>query len=116
MEGFLKDKDPISTLKTAGGVLKDASSTKPMPGPHSSSVQGNPSFNNLNYAYITITRRVPDIPTSYGHNYGFPCNKTVKLEDLTGYTEIESIHLDGLPYTDEELKELEGIMKGGFII
>lgn len=116
MEGFLKDKDPISTLKTAAGVLKDASSTKPMPGPHSSSVQGNPSFNNLNYAYITITRRVPDIPTSYGHNYGFPCNKTVKLEDLTGYTEIESIHLDGLPYTDEELKELEGIMKGGFII
>lgn len=116
MEGFLKDKDPISTLKTAGGILKDASSTKPMPGPHSSSVQGNPSFNNLNYAYITITRRVPDVPTSYGHNYGFPCNKTVKLEDLTGYTEIESIHLDGLPYTDEELKELEGIMKGGFII
>lgn len=113
---FLKDKDTISSLKIAGGILKDASSTKPMAGPHSSSVQGNPSFNNLNYAYITITRRVPDIPTSYGHNYGFPCNKTVKLEDLTGYTEVESIHLDGLPYTDEELKELEGIMKGGFII
>ena len=115
-EEFMTNKDMMGSLKLASGVLKDASSTKPMPGPHSSSVQGNPSFNNLNYAYITITRRVPDIPTSYGHNYGFPCNKTVKLEDLTGYTEIESIHLDGLPYTDEELKELEGIMKGGFII
>ena len=115
-EEFMTNKDMMGSLKLASGVLKDASSTKPMPGPHSSSVQGNPAFNNLNYAYITITRRVPDIPTSYGHNYGFPCNKTVKLEDLTGYTEVESIHLDGLPYTDEELKELEGIMKGGFII
>lgn len=101
---------------TTFAFAKALANVKPTAGPHSSSVQGNSAFNNLTYAYVIITRRVPDIPTSYGHNYGFPCNKTVKLEDLTGYTEIESIHLDGLPYTDEELKELEGIMKGGFII
>ena len=116
LEGLAKDKDIQGMMKTWGPVLLDASNTKPQPGSHSSGVQGNPAFNNLNYAYVMITRRIPEVPDSYGHNYGFPCHKTVKLKELTGYTTVESIHLDGLTFTDEELKELEGIMTGGFII
>lgn len=89
---------------------------KPRAGDKANCLSGNSAYNNLPYPYITYTRRLPAVPTSYGHNNGYVCLKTLKLEDLKGYTEVASIHLDGLPFTDTELQELDNILKEGFIL
>ena len=47
---------------------------------------------------------------------GYPSNITAVIGDLTGYTEIDLIHISGIEATQAELDELEEILKGGFII
>ena len=66
------------------------------------------------FAYLE--RPVQSIPNSYGSSFGWTCNKYLKLDNLTGYTEVdESIHLSTTA-TDEEKEMLKEILTGGFYI
>ena len=40
----------------------------------------------------------------------------MKLKDLSGYTEVESIHLENVPAMEEELNEIERLLKSGVIL
>lgn len=71
---------------------------------------------SVQYPYIILSRPTQSVPNEYGHHYGYPSNIYSKLSELTGYTEIGEIHLDGIPATFEELQELENILKGGIIL
>lgn len=56
------------------------------------------------------------VPVDCNKFTGYPSNMKATIGDLTGYTEIEIIHLQGIEATQAELDELETILKGGFII
>lgn len=47
---------------------------------------------------------------------GYPDYVTHVLSDLAGYTEVEEIRLQGVPATDEELDELQMLLKSGVIL
>lgn len=47
---------------------------------------------------------------------GYPIHKDYTLSDLTGYTEIEAIHLENMTCTDTELQEIETLLEGGVIL
>lgn len=66
--------------------------------------------------FLVITRKKWSLPENYGHVYGYPCNMTLKMEELTGYTEVEEIHLDGFPGTKEEKERLMAKLKKGVVI
>ena len=66
--------------------------------------------------FVYLERPVQSIPNSYGSSFGWTCNKYLKLDNLTGYTEVdESIHLSTTA-TDEEKEMLKEILTGGFYI
>ena len=69
----------------------------------------------LQFPYIILSRPTQSMPDQYGHFYGYPSNMYLPLYSLVGYTEIGEIHLDGLSATESEIKELDGILKGGVI-
>ena len=46
---------------------------------------------------------------------GYPSLITVQLTELKGYTEVQSIHLENIPATQEELAEIESLLEGGVI-
>ena len=56
------------------------------------------------------------VPADCNKFTGYPSNMKATIGDLTGYTEVEIIHLQGIEATQAELDELETILKGGFII
>lgn len=66
--------------------------------------------------YLIITRPKQSVPTSYPEHYGHLSNITETLSNLSGYTIIESIHLDGVSATQEEKDELEGLLYSGVIL
>lgn len=68
-----------------------------------------------NKPFIIIS--VPDqsVPADYGHYFGYPCNMTVQLGNLTGYTEVGIVHLNGISGTEPELSEIEELLQGGVI-
>ena len=66
--------------------------------------------------YIIIHRPVQSLPASFGHFKGFPSNVTKNLGTVSGYTEVEYIHLDGISATDEEKEEIYALLKAGVMM
>ena len=67
--------------------------------------------------YIVIHRPVQSMPADFKTIKGYQSNITATLSQLTGYTEVDYIHLDGISgATDSELNEIERLLKDGVII
>lgn len=47
---------------------------------------------------------------------GYPAYFTEKLSNMTGYTSVERIRLQGIPATEPELQEIETLLKEGVIL
>ena len=63
--------------------------------------------------YLIIERPRQSLPERQNTFTGYPCNVTMSVGECSGYTEYETINLDGLFLTDSEKAELESILKGG---
>ena len=66
--------------------------------------------------YLIITHPVTYNAVGYNRQYGYPLNETVVLGSLSGYTRVKDIHLSGIPCTDDELEQIEALLKDGVII
>lgn len=67
--------------------------------------------------YLVITRPNVVTPSTYNHDFGRPSGKTATLGSLTGFTVVDSIHVEGLSTaTSDEIKEVERLLKQGVIL
>lgn len=67
--------------------------------------------------YLIIHRPVQSLAKNYNKYKGYTSNITAKLGNLTGYTEVEHVHLQNIPNaTDAELAEIHSLLVGGVII
>lgn len=66
--------------------------------------------------YLILTRPRQALPASQNAYAGYPSYITASLGTITGYTEIESVHLHNIPATSEELSEIENLLKSGVIL
>lgn len=66
--------------------------------------------------YIILTRPRQAIPAYQNTFTGYPSFITKTLSECSGYTEVESIHLENVPATDVELQEINDLLKSGVII
>lgn len=107
--------DVVSAAGEVGSML--ASSQRGLSGTkQSGSLGANAGALGIRTPYLIITH--PTIYDAYRYNvqYGFPSNKTVTLGNCSGYTEVKDIHLSGISCTDNELEEIERLLKEGVII
>lgn len=65
--------------------------------------------------YLILTRPRQALPRDQNVFIGYPSFITERLGDLSGYTEIESVHLENVPATEPELSEVESLLKSGVI-
>lgn len=65
--------------------------------------------------YLILTRPKQALPENQNKYTGYPSFITMALSDCTGYTEIDSIHLENMSCTDEEAQEIENLLKSGVI-
>ena len=66
--------------------------------------------------YLIMTLPVQCVPGNQNKFTGYPSYITRNLGGLSGYTEVESVHLHGIPGTDEEINEIERLLKEGVIL
>lgn len=95
----------------AGAALSFDKSMK-----HGGSVGNSAKFLETQYPVLYIKRPRQNTPKDIANYKGLPSNITATLGTLSGYTKVREIHLDGLQLTDSETRELESILKNGFII
>lgn len=65
--------------------------------------------------YLIITRPRQALPKDQNSYTGYPSYITVQLNTVTGYTEVEKIHLDYITATESELREIEELLRNGVI-
>lgn len=67
-----------------------------------------------NECYLIIDRPIYTRPSTYAHDFGYPCELSLTLGNLTGYTQVShSIELSGIPCTEQEREELRSLLIGG---
>ena len=67
--------------------------------------------------YLIIHRPKQSLAANFNKQKGYPSNITALLSTLSGYTEVEYIHLTGITgATDTELNDIERLLKEGVII
>lgn len=66
---------------------------------------------------IITEPRLIEVPYNYGHTVGFACMRYGKLKDISsGYTEINSVDLDGIACTAEEKSIIRSVLAGGIYL
>lgn len=81
----------------------------------SGSISGSAGVLNMQTPYLILIRPRQALPSKQNEFIGYPSLITVQLTELEGYTEVQSIHLENIPATQEELAEIESLLKGGVI-
>lgn len=66
--------------------------------------------------YLIIHRPIQSLASGFGHFKGYPSNITGLISSVSGYTEIESVHLTGIPCTDIERDEIMSLLYNGVIV
>ena len=83
---------------------------------HSGSLGSNAGALGIMKPYLIITRPKPAEANKFNEFYGKPSNKTVRLSSCSGYTRVKEVHVDNIVATDNELSEIEQLLKEGVII
>lgn len=107
-------------IKAATGLVTSALSTATQ---HQISIQksgnigGNKGAMAFKKPYLIIERPIPVDASERGKMLGRPCNYTVKLNNVSGYTECKAVHVETITNaTDIEKAQIENILKSGIIL
>lgn len=107
-------------IKAATGLVTSALSTATQ---HQISIQksgnigGNKGAMAFKKPYLIIERPIPVDASERGKMMGRPCNYTVKLNNVSGYTECKAVHVETITNaTDTEKEQIENILKSGIIL
>lgn len=119
--------DTGAVLKSAGGTLKNvgmihagASAVENVMGikpsvQRSGAIGGAAGMLGTQTPYLIFTRPRQAVPENQSKYTGYPSFMTRQLSELEGFTQIQSIHLEGIPCTANELAEIDALLKSGVI-
>lgn len=99
----------------AGAIASTAVNSMKPTVEKSGSLGGMAGMLAIQKPYLILTRPRQALPKDQNKFSGYPSFINKKLGSVTGYTEVESIHLEGIQATDSELAEIENLLKSGVI-
>lgn len=69
------------------------------------------------HIYLIYDRPVSQVSEQYKHTHGLPCQLSLNLSGLRGYTRVaEGVDLSGIPCGDDEKQMIHDILTSGFYI
>lgn len=83
---------------------------------HSGSLSATNGYMAPQTPYLIFSRPKQAQPEKQSTYTGYPSFITSRIGELSGYTEIEIIHLHNMTCTEEELKEIDSLLSEGVII
>lgn len=78
----------------------------------------NPASSTLGVRtpYFIISYPTMVTPEGYAAAMGIPVNAGGTIGDFSGYTVVDSVHLENIAATENELREIESLLTGGVIL
>lgn len=125
INGVLQIAGSIGTMVATGGISSPMSianiastainSAKPQV-EKSGSLGGTGGMLGVQTPYLIITWPRQAVPYRQNAFKGYPSNITSTLGVLSGFTVVDSIHLENVPATGEELDEIINLLREGVIL
>lgn len=104
-------------LAPIAGTMTVASVTSMKPEiSHGGGIGSASALFSVRQPYVIIKRPKQVLPKSQNVFSGYPAVYTTTLDTLSGYTEIESIHLENMTCTDNEKSQIEELLQKGVIL
>ena len=103
-------------ISTGGSVVSSAMNAVKPQIQKSGGISGSGALLGGKKPYLIITRPKQAVPGNQNRYQGYPSFVTTTLGGLSGYTEIDSIILEGIPASDTELSEIVSLLQGGVIL
>lgn len=116
--GMATGAAPVTAMGIAG-LLGSAANTAINSKPsvqRSGSLGGSAGVLSIQKPYVIIERPNLSVPSFVNKFVGNCSNITMYLNDCHGFTMVEYIHLHDIPATDEEIQEIEALLKEGVIL
>ena len=109
-----------SALRQAGAIHSAASAGSNVMGlkpsiERSGAIGGAAGMLAVQMPYLVFTRPRIAHPEDQNKYTGYPSFITQELSELSGFTQVQAIHLEGLACTASELAELDTLLKSGVI-
>lgn len=101
----------MSSISASSSIISDSKPTIERSGAMSSTG----GMLGIQKPYMILTRPKQALPENQNKYTGYPSFITMGLGDCSGYTEIETIRLDNMSCTDDEIQEIENLLKSGVI-
>lgn len=98
-----------------GNIASTAINTMKPSVEKSGAMGGTGGMMGVQTPYLILTRPRQALPARQNTFTGYPSFITEKLSTLSGYTEVFKIHLENVPATEQELSEIETLLKSGVI-
>ena len=102
----------VSMLNSAANVALNSKPTIQRSG----NIGGAAGLMSGKKPFVIIERPNYSVPDLVSRYQGYTSNKTAKLGNLSGFTMVESIHLENINATSIELEEIESLLKKGVIL
>lgn len=103
---------------TTGTIIDTAqavSASKPQPD-RGSSLGGTTGLLGIQVPYLIFVIPNCSIPENYRDLEGLPINATYTLAQLSGFTAVEAVDIEGIPALNEEIEEIKQWLVAGVIL
>lgn len=113
--GMATGAAPVTAMGVAG-LLNSAANTALNSKPavqRSGNLGGSAGIMSIMRPYLIIERPNISVPNNVQHYTGQTCNMTMYLGACSGFTMCEFVHVENVPATTEEVKEIEALLKEG---
>ena len=104
------------TAPAALAAVGGAASASKSRNSRASSFSGNSGAMGIKIPYLIIERPQIKMAETFPSLSGYPTNYSCKLKDCSGHVVVKYVHVEGINATDNELSQIESILKDGVII
>lgn len=101
--------------QVAVNTALDTLASKP-PMQSSNGYNATSAYLGIRYPYLIIEREVSNFSEKYTNEYGLPCNITKNINELSGFIQMDNIHLETLTCTDDEKTLIQNLLQNGIIV
>lgn len=106
----------LSSVGTVGNVASGVMQSKPSIS-HGGNASANSGYLGVQKPYFIFTVPRVAIPKQQNKYIGYPIYATYALSELSGYTEVEKVHLENMGQaTKNEIDKIISLLEGGVIL
>ena len=106
-----KGTSPVASGIAAGVSMSNAALKQNIS--HGSKISSAAGLMGIQVPYVIITRPRQALPMDSSRFYGHPYHATAIMGNLSGFTKVLYCHLENIPATADEVKEIESLLKEG---